>query len=42
MESLCPRLTQANARRIALPGGHPLHRDTDALYDVLSRFVFAD
>jgi len=42
VESLCPRLTQANARRIALPGGHPLHRDTDALYDVLSRFVFAD
>ncbi|RZT47346.1 virulence protein VirJ [Sphingomonas sp. BK036] len=41
-ESLCPLLTQANARRIALPGGHPLHRDTDALYDVLSRFVFAD
>ncbi len=41
-ESLCPLLTQANARRVALPGGHPLHRDADALYDVLSRFVFAD
>ena len=41
-ESLCPLLTQPNARRVALPGGHPLHRDADALYDVLSRFVFAD
>ena len=41
-ESLCPLLTQPNARRIALPGGHPLHRDADALYGVLSRFVFAD
>ena len=40
--SLCPLLPQANARRIALPGGHPLHRDADALYDVVSRFVFAD
>ncbi len=41
-ESLCPLLTQPNAQRVALPGGHPLHRDADALYDVLSRFVFAD
>lgn len=41
-ESLCPLLTQPNARRVALPGGHPLHRDADALYTVLSRFVFAD
>ena len=40
--SLCPLLTQANATRIALPGGHPLHRDADALYEVLARFVFAD
>ncbi len=40
--SLCPLLTQSNARRITLPGGHPLHRDADALYDVLARFVFAD
>jgi type IV secretory pathway VirJ component len=40
--SLCPLLTQANATRVALPGGHPLHRDADALYEVLTRFVFAD
>lgn len=39
--SLCPLLTQANAHRVVLPGGHPLHRDADALYDVLARFVFA-
>lgn len=39
--SLCPLLTQANARRVALPGGHPLHRDADALYDVIWRFVSA-
>ncbi|MGU3389885.1 AcvB/VirJ family lysyl-phosphatidylglycerol hydrolase [Sphingomonas sp. M1A8_2b] len=39
--SLCPLLTHANVWRVALPGGHPLHRDTDALYDVLARFVFA-
>jgi type IV secretory pathway VirJ component len=40
-DSLCPLLTQANVRRVALPGGHPLHRDADALYTSLSRFVFA-
>ncbi|MES3100351.1 AcvB/VirJ family lysyl-phosphatidylglycerol hydrolase [Sphingomonas faeni] len=40
--SLCPLLTQPNARRVALPGGHPLHRDANALYGVLARFVFAD
>ncbi|HXH16903.1 MAG TPA: AcvB/VirJ family lysyl-phosphatidylglycerol hydrolase [Sphingomonas sp.] len=39
--SLCPLLTQPNARSVALPGGHPLHRDAAALYDVLSRFLFA-
>lgn len=41
VESLCPLMTQTNAHRVALPGGHPLHRDADALYDVLARFVFA-
>lgn len=40
--SLCPLLKQPNAHMVALPGGHPLHRDADALYDVLARFVFAD
>ncbi|MGA1799465.1 AcvB/VirJ family lysyl-phosphatidylglycerol hydrolase [Sphingomonas sp. 4RDLI-65] len=39
--SLCPLLTQPNVRRVALPGGHPLHRDVDALYATVSRFVFA-
>lgn len=40
-DSLCPLLKQPNARIIALPGGHPLHRDADALYVTVSRFVFA-
>jgi type IV secretory pathway VirJ component len=31
-DSLCPMLHQPNMRRIALPGGHPLHRDADGLY----------
>ena len=39
--SLCPVLTQSNVQRVTLPGGHPLHRDADALYDALARFVFA-
>jgi type IV secretory pathway VirJ component len=34
-DSLCPQLTAPNVRRIALPGGHPLHRDADALYGQL-------
>lgn len=40
-ESLCPMLKQRNARIVALPGGHPLHRDTDMLYDTVSQFVYA-
>jgi type IV secretory pathway VirJ component len=39
--SLCPLLKQPNARVMALPGGHPLHRDADALYATVSQFVFA-
>lgn len=35
-DSLCPLLRQPNARRIALPGGHPLHRDADRLFRTLS------
>jgi type IV secretory pathway VirJ component len=31
-ESLCPLLHMPNVRWVALPGGHPLHRDVDALY----------
>ncbi|MFT3964324.1 MAG: AcvB/VirJ family lysyl-phosphatidylglycerol hydrolase [Sphingobium sp.] len=33
--SLCPRLDRSNMRRVALPGGHPLHRDADAVARVL-------
>ena len=34
-ESLCPQLVQHNVARIALPGGHPLNNDADALYAAL-------
>lgn len=34
-DSLCPLLTQPNAKGISLPGGHPLHRDDAALYAAL-------
>jgi type IV secretory pathway VirJ component len=30
--SLCPLLRQPNLTAVALPGGHPLHRDVDAVY----------
>jgi type IV secretory pathway VirJ component len=30
-ESLCPRLSQSNVRKVILPGGHPLHHDADAV-----------
>jgi len=33
--SLCPGLEQPNVRRIGLPGGHPLRRDSDRLYRTL-------
>ena len=33
--SLCPALTAANVQRVMLPGGHPLHRDTAAVFKVL-------
>lgn len=38
--SLCPLLHQPNLHSVALPGGHPLHHDVDALYHVL-RMAFA-
>lgn len=34
-DSLCPQLTLPNVKQIALPGGHPLHRDADTLYATL-------
>lgn len=38
-DSLCPRLDLPNVQRVALPGGHPLHYDADALYAVLRRKI---
>ncbi len=40
-DSLCPRLTQPNMRRVALPGNHYLNYDSDALYRVLHQAVVA-
>ena len=34
-DSLCPLLHQPNVRSIALPGGHRLNRDVDAVYGAL-------
>lgn len=34
--SLCPRLRGPNVRRIGLPGGHFLHRDSDRLFRTLT------
>ncbi len=39
-DSLCPLLTGANVTRVALPGGHPMHRDTDAVYATVKHFLF--
>ncbi|AHE53137.1 AcvB/VirJ family lysyl-phosphatidylglycerol hydrolase [Sphingomonas sanxanigenens] len=40
-DSLCPALTQPNVRGVALPGGHALHHDIDALYAALRREILA-
>lgn len=32
VHSLCPSLKQPNMQHVVLPGGHPLHRDTAAVY----------
>ncbi len=37
--SLCPLLRMPNVRRIALPGGHPMHYDADRLYAVLASAI---
>ena len=33
--SLCPQLSQANIGQVVLPGGHPLRRDSAAVYHAL-------
>jgi type IV secretory pathway VirJ component len=38
-DSLCPHLTAPNVRKVALPGGHPLHRDADALYAPIAQAI---
>ncbi|MGV3770330.1 MAG: AcvB/VirJ family lysyl-phosphatidylglycerol hydrolase [Sphingobium phenoxybenzoativorans] len=35
--SLCPLLWQRNVHTVALPGGHPLHYDADAVYREVRR-----
>jgi len=37
--SLCPLLSQPNVRRVALPGGHPLHGDVDTVYRLLAAMI---
>jgi len=37
--SLCPGLARPNVRRVGLPGGHPLRRDSDRLYRTLVEAV---
>ncbi|WP_331009908.1 AcvB/VirJ family lysyl-phosphatidylglycerol hydrolase [Sphingomonas sp.] len=34
-ESLCPRITAPDVHTVALPGGHPLRRDADAVHRVV-------
>ncbi|MBI1181549.1 MAG: type IV secretion system protein VirJ [Alphaproteobacteria bacterium] len=33
--SLCPLLPQANVRRVAVPGGHPMRRDSRLVFSIL-------
>jgi len=40
-DSLCPQLDLPNVRQVALPGGHPLHYDADALYAALKAGIAA-
>jgi type IV secretory pathway VirJ component len=40
-DSLCPALGMANVALVALPGGHALRYDADALYAVLRRKIAA-
>lgn len=39
--SLCPMLSQGNIQKVMLPGGHPLRRDTAAVYRRLMAAVDA-
>jgi type IV secretory pathway VirJ component len=34
-DSLCPLLSARNVAQVILPGGHPLHRDSDLVYRVV-------
>ena len=38
-DSLCPALMQPNVHKVVLPGGHPLHRDADAVHHELSAAI---
>lgn len=40
-DSLCPLLTLPNVRRVALPGGHPMRRDTGRVHAVLKQAIDA-
>lgn len=40
-DSLCPMLTQPNVHRVALPGGHPMHGDTNAVHAAILRAIDA-
>lgn len=37
--SLCPLLTLPNVQTVTLPGGHPLKRDVDRVYETLARAI---
>lgn len=39
VHSLCPLLTLPNVQTVTLPGGHPLNRDVDRVYETLSRAI---
>jgi type IV secretory pathway VirJ component len=38
-DSLCPLLSSGNVEHVVLPGGHPLHRDSDRVYRAVIRSV---
>ena len=38
-DSLCPLLDLPNVRSVALPGGHPLHRDAERVHRILLQAI---